>query len=72
MPRSMARRSLQAMAEKQLLLRIGGWALAAAAVGVDAYVLYRNFNGEQRRNRGMTPEQIRTRAAGTQQAPALR
>jgi hypothetical protein len=67
------------MAEEPLLPRIGGmasrfgpWGLAAAAVGVDAYVLYRNLKGEQRRNRGMTPERIRVRGAGPQQAYARR
>ena len=65
------------MAEEPLLPRIGGmasrfgpWGLAAAAVGVDAYVVYRNFKGEQRRNRGITPERIRARGAGPQQAYA--
>ena len=52
--------------------RFGPWGLAAAAVGVDAYALYRNFKGEQRRNRGMTPERIRARGAGPQQAYARR
>jgi hypothetical protein len=52
--------------------RFGLWGLAAAAVGVDAYALYRNLKGEQRRNRGMTPERIRVRGAGPQQAYARR
>ena len=55
-----------------LASRFGPWGLAAAAVGVDAYALYRNFKGEQRRNRGMTPERIRARGAGPQQACARR
>jgi hypothetical protein len=55
-----------------LALRFGPWGLAAAAVGVDAYSLYKNFKGERRRNRGTTPEQIRARGAGAQQAYARR
>jgi hypothetical protein len=55
-----------------LASRFGPWGLAAAAVGVDAYALYKNFKGEQRRNRGMTPEQIRACGAGPQQAYARR
>ena len=55
-----------------LASRLGPWGLAAAAVGLDAYALSKNFKGEQRRNRGLTAEQIRACAAGPQQAYARR
>jgi hypothetical protein len=51
--------------------RFGPWGLAAA-VGIDVYALWKNFQGEQARNRGGTPEQLRARGAAPQQAYAHR
>jgi hypothetical protein len=52
--------------------RFGPWGLAAAAVGIDIYALWKNVQGEQARNRGRTPEQLRARGAAPQQAYAHR
>jgi hypothetical protein len=52
--------------------RFRPWSLAAAPVGIDVYALWKNFEGEQARNRGRTPEQLRARGAAPQQAYARR